>query len=284
MLPGSPNACCGCGNTSRTMPRSLCMKHLVPCIVDDAGGVLATVLQQQQRVVDQLVDRGLRDDADDAAHGSFLQAAVAAARSSNSIGRSVCQAASSQAAPRECCHGADRASGETPTATVTSNSTSRPRNRPKPAPSRRSTPLSGGRSHHRPEHPGTDAPDEQSQQEDDHDRGAVAQRGSGVADPEVRLELRRQRDRGEPGDEPARQRHQLEHEAAHQTDQRRQQQEDGQADIDPARSVVHQSTWITAPSPAPRALASARSASSRVPNGPRRTRMRLPSGVFATCV
>ena len=36
---------------------------------DDAGGILAAVLQQQQRVVDQLVDGRLRDDADDAAHG-----------------------------------------------------------------------------------------------------------------------------------------------------------------------------------------------------------------------
>ena len=40
--------------TSRTMPRALCMKHLEPCIVDDAGGVLAAVLQQQQRVIEQL--------------------------------------------------------------------------------------------------------------------------------------------------------------------------------------------------------------------------------------
>ena len=35
---------------------------------DDAGGVLAAVLQQQQPVVEQLVDRRVRDDADDSAH------------------------------------------------------------------------------------------------------------------------------------------------------------------------------------------------------------------------
>ena len=36
---------------------------------DDAGRVLPAMLQQQQRVVDQLVDRDLSDDADNAAHG-----------------------------------------------------------------------------------------------------------------------------------------------------------------------------------------------------------------------
>jgi hypothetical protein len=36
---------------------------------DDARGVLATVLQQQQSVIDQLVDRLFGDHADDAAHG-----------------------------------------------------------------------------------------------------------------------------------------------------------------------------------------------------------------------
>ena len=40
---------------------------------DDAGRVLAAVLQQQQRVVDQLVDWRLRDHSDDSAHGSFLR-------------------------------------------------------------------------------------------------------------------------------------------------------------------------------------------------------------------
>jgi hypothetical protein len=39
---------------------------------DDAGRVLAAVLQQQQRVVDQLVDGRLRYHADDAAHGGVL--------------------------------------------------------------------------------------------------------------------------------------------------------------------------------------------------------------------
>jgi hypothetical protein len=36
---------------------------------DDAGGVLAAVLQQQQRVVEQLVDGRVSGDADDSAHG-----------------------------------------------------------------------------------------------------------------------------------------------------------------------------------------------------------------------
>jgi hypothetical protein len=35
---------------------------------DDAGRVLAAMLQQQQRVVDQLVDRALADDPNDSAH------------------------------------------------------------------------------------------------------------------------------------------------------------------------------------------------------------------------
>jgi hypothetical protein len=40
-------------NTSRTMPLALCMKNLRPCVArHDAGGVLAAVLQQQQRVVE----------------------------------------------------------------------------------------------------------------------------------------------------------------------------------------------------------------------------------------
>ena len=37
---------------------------------DDARGVLPAVLQQQQPVVEQLVDRRVRDDADDSAHES----------------------------------------------------------------------------------------------------------------------------------------------------------------------------------------------------------------------
>ena len=37
---------------------------------DDARGVLAAVLQQQEAVVEQLVDRRMRDDADDATHES----------------------------------------------------------------------------------------------------------------------------------------------------------------------------------------------------------------------
>jgi hypothetical protein len=36
---------------------------------DDAGRVLAAVLQQQQRVVDQLVDWGVADNTDDSTHG-----------------------------------------------------------------------------------------------------------------------------------------------------------------------------------------------------------------------
>ena len=38
---------------------------------DDACGVLPAMLQQQQRVVQQLVDGRVRDDADDSAHESF---------------------------------------------------------------------------------------------------------------------------------------------------------------------------------------------------------------------
>jgi hypothetical protein len=45
------------------------MKHLRALHGDDAGRVLPAVLQQQQRVVDQLVDRRFGDDTDDAAHG-----------------------------------------------------------------------------------------------------------------------------------------------------------------------------------------------------------------------
>src|SRR6266487_2418748 len=36
----------------------------------DAGGVLPAMLQQQQAVVEQLIDRRVRDDAYDSAHGS----------------------------------------------------------------------------------------------------------------------------------------------------------------------------------------------------------------------
>ncbi len=40
----------------------------------DAGRVLAAVLQQQQRIVEQLIDRGLGNDADDSAHeNGFLR-------------------------------------------------------------------------------------------------------------------------------------------------------------------------------------------------------------------
>jgi len=37
---------------------------------DDARGVLPAMLQQQQPVIEQLVDGGLRDDAEDPAHGT----------------------------------------------------------------------------------------------------------------------------------------------------------------------------------------------------------------------
>src|SRR5581483_3978873 len=37
---------------------------------DDAGGILATVLQEEQPVVEQLVDLRTGDDAEDPAHGS----------------------------------------------------------------------------------------------------------------------------------------------------------------------------------------------------------------------
>ena len=36
---------------------------------DDAGRVLAAMLQEHQAVVEQLVDRRLRDGADESAHG-----------------------------------------------------------------------------------------------------------------------------------------------------------------------------------------------------------------------
>ena len=43
--------------------------ELASLLGDNAGGILATVLQQQQAVVNQLVNRGFADDADYAAHG-----------------------------------------------------------------------------------------------------------------------------------------------------------------------------------------------------------------------
>ncbi len=39
---------------------------------DDARRILAAMLQQQQRVIDQLVDRALADDADDSAHVAIV--------------------------------------------------------------------------------------------------------------------------------------------------------------------------------------------------------------------
>jgi hypothetical protein len=41
-----------------------------PVARDDARGILSAVLQQQQGVVEHLVDRRVRDDADDSTHGS----------------------------------------------------------------------------------------------------------------------------------------------------------------------------------------------------------------------
>jgi hypothetical protein len=49
-------ACCACGTRRAPCRLALCMKHLRALHRDDAGRVLAAVLQQQQRVVDQLVD------------------------------------------------------------------------------------------------------------------------------------------------------------------------------------------------------------------------------------
>ena len=41
-----------------------------PVARDDARGILAAVLQQQQSVVEHLIDRRLRNDAYDSTHGS----------------------------------------------------------------------------------------------------------------------------------------------------------------------------------------------------------------------
>ena len=51
-----------------------------PSHVDDARGVLPAVLQQQQAVVEQLVDRRVRDDADDSAHIRYAFCCVDARR------------------------------------------------------------------------------------------------------------------------------------------------------------------------------------------------------------
>ena len=50
-------------NTSRTRPLPLCMWNVLPSAGHDARGVLAAMLQHQQPVVEQLVDRVFRDDA-----------------------------------------------------------------------------------------------------------------------------------------------------------------------------------------------------------------------------
>ena len=47
------------------------MWNVGPSLVDDAGGVLAAVLQEQQPVVEQLVHRRGGDGAYDSAHCSF---------------------------------------------------------------------------------------------------------------------------------------------------------------------------------------------------------------------
>jgi hypothetical protein len=44
-------------------------EKLVPLLRDDARRVLTAVLQQQQPVIDQLIDRCFADDADYSAHG-----------------------------------------------------------------------------------------------------------------------------------------------------------------------------------------------------------------------
>ena len=57
-------------NTSCTRPGPLYMWNTGPSLVDDARRVLPAVLQEQQPVVEQLVDGRMRNDADDAAHGT----------------------------------------------------------------------------------------------------------------------------------------------------------------------------------------------------------------------
>ena len=57
-------------NTSRTRPLALCMWKRVAFRGDDAGRVLAAMLEHQQPVVEQLVDRRLRDDSENSAHGA----------------------------------------------------------------------------------------------------------------------------------------------------------------------------------------------------------------------
>ncbi len=67
MLPGSERML-RVRNTSRTMPRRLVHVERVALGGDDAGGVLAAVLQEEQPVVEQLVDGSAADDSQYSAH------------------------------------------------------------------------------------------------------------------------------------------------------------------------------------------------------------------------
>src|SRR5690606_4841937 len=126
----------------------------------DAGRVLATVLQDLQRVVQAGGDRPVADDSDDAAHGLYTSLADAGVvGSSMGIGGSgtaskrTCSATAagnqprSHSAPRwnpgrtrDCCHHGSCGNGVKPSTSTSTQPSAAPRSRPKPSPSRRSVP------------------------------------------------------------------------------------------------------------------------------------------------
>ncbi len=59
---------------------ALALEQLAVLGGDDAGGVLAAVLEDRERVVEAVIDGFRADDADDAAHGVRLLCAARKAR------------------------------------------------------------------------------------------------------------------------------------------------------------------------------------------------------------
>ena len=199
--------------TSRTMPRALCMKHLVPCMVTMPAASWPRCCSSSKRVVDQLVDGRLGDHADDAAHGSAvlrtLRHSGLRSRSRTVRGQqAACSARSHVRASdrrRRARQAGDRAAGERDQRRPRPAAARQPRATPKTAPSSAVDRLERrgwtSRGEDRAISPQTiSTPMNTMRAKRRHDSRAEP----GVADGQVRRQPRRPSQGREIGDEPAR--------------------------------------------------------------------------------
>ena len=253
--------------TSRTMPRALCMKHLVPCIVTMPAASWPRCCSSSKRVVDQLVDRRLEITPtmphmgwaldQDAARDQAAQPGGTRASGSNGLQRSA--AASRQPrAPSETLPGRragrrraarrrrQRQQDQTPRSSAEPGAHARGRARQR----RRVRPARAPAAASRPQT--ISATMNAACERQRRVQGANRARPTGTCGAS---HGRRRHAAGELGDEPADQRQQLEDQSAHRADDHRQREHAEHAPSRPSRCrasmVVHNVSTHGAAAPRP---------------------------------